>query len=82
VPVAGVFAFLNYREVMQLIRQRLMSPWLLLCSKEFKTFLTALESNEKDELLNLIGYNYWAEKFEANPKIVEQMKLLAGEMGI
>lgn len=80
--VGGVFAFLNYREVMQLIRQRLLSPWLLLCSKEFKTFLTALGASEKDELLNLIGYSYWAEKFEANPKVVEQMKLLAAEMGI
>lgn len=80
--VAGVFAFLNYREVMQLIRQRLLSPWLLLCSTEFKKFLTGLEGPERDELLHLIGYSYWAEKFEANPKVVEQMKLLAMEMGI
>lgn len=81
-PIGEVFTFLNSREVMQLIRQRLLSPWLLLCSKAFKTFLTALDDTERDELLNLIGYSYWAEKFEANPKTVEQMKLLAGEMGI
>jgi hypothetical protein len=80
--VTNVFNALHYREVMQLIRQRQLSPWLLLCSKQFKRFLVALEAAEKDELLNLIGYAYWAEKFDANPNVVEQMKLLATEMGI
>ncbi len=82
VGVGDVFSIIHYREVMQLIRQRQLSPWLLLCSSTFKRFLVGLESSEKDELLNLIGYNYWAEKFEANPTVVEQMKLLATEMGI
>lgn len=81
-PVTHVFQMVNYREVMQLIRQRQLSPWLLLCSKEFKTFLGGLEESEKDELLNLIGYTYWAEKFESNPAIVQQMKLIAAELGI
>jgi len=80
--VGDVFGLITHREVMQLIRQRLLSPWLLLCSRRFKTFLTALEPLDKDELMSLINYSYWAEKFDANPKIVEQMKLLAGEMGI
>jgi hypothetical protein len=82
IDVTKVFSIINYREVMQLIRQRLLSPWLLLCSKAFKTFLIDLNASEKDELLNLIGYAYWAEKFEANPKIVEHMKVIATELGV
>jgi len=54
----------------------------LLCSKRFKAFLVALDELDREELMALINYSYWAEKFEANSKIVEQMKLLAGEMGI
>lgn len=77
-----VFGIISHREVMQLIRQRLLSPWLLLCSKQFKAFLMALGGSDREELMALINYSYWAEKFEANPRIVEQMKLLAGEMGI
>lgn len=82
VDTSLVFTLINYRELMQLIRQRLISPWLLLCSSAFKSFLVELSESERDELLNLIGYSYWAEKFDANPKIVEQMKIIAVELGI
>jgi hypothetical protein len=81
-PVVDVFKTLNANEVMHLIRQRQLSPWLLLCSTAFKSFLLALSGPERDELLNLIGYNYWAEKFAANPSVVENMKLIASELGI
>jgi len=81
-PVTKVFSIINYMEVMQLIRQRKLSPWLLLCSSQFKTFLVGLDVSEKDELLNLIGYSYWATKFMDNPKIVEDMKIIAKELGI
>jgi hypothetical protein len=81
-PIADVFKAIHYMELMQLIRQRQLSPWLLLCSVQFKTFLVSLHDAEKNELLNLIGYAYWAEKFDANPKVVEHMKLIASEMGI
>jgi hypothetical protein len=82
VPVTKVFTLINYREVMQLIRQRQLSPWLLLCSSQFKSFLVSLDASEKEELLNLIGYSYWATKFENNPKTVETMKIIAKELGI
>lgn len=81
-PVGEVFKAMKSGEVMHLIRQRQLSPWLLLCSKAFKDFLKALSGPERDELLNLIGYNYWAEKFVTNPKVVENMKLIASELGI
>lgn len=82
IDVTKIFTVVTYRELMQLIRQRQMSPWLLLCSKGFKTLLASLDESERDEILNLIGYNYWAEKFAANPMTVEQMKMIAMELGI
>jgi len=81
-PVQRVFSVVNHREVMHLIRQRQLSPWLLLCSSQFKAFLAALSGPEREELMNLIGYNYWAEKFQANPKVVDHMKMIAKELGI
>jgi hypothetical protein len=82
IEVIKVFTIINHREVMQLIRQRQLSPWLLLCSSQFKTFLIALNESERDELLNLIGYSYWATKFENNQNIVNDMKIIAKELGI
>lgn len=80
--IASVFKALHHREVMQLIRQRKLTPWLLLCSKAFKMFLIELSISDREELMNLIGYSYWAEKFEANPKVVEHMKKFAEALGI
>lgn len=81
-PVTEVFKAMTAGEVMHLIRQRQLSPWLLLCSKAFKSFLAALSGPEREDMLNLIGYNYWAEKFANNPSVVENMKLIASELGI
>lgn len=79
---AEVFNVMHPREIVQLVRLRKLSPWILLCSTAFKDLLTRMEDHDKEELLNVIGYNYWATKFEQNPEIVEQMKVFAKEMGI
>jgi hypothetical protein len=80
--ITKVFTVIHHREIMQLIRQRKLTPWLLLCSKKFKEFLLSLGDIERDELMNLIGYPYWAGKFEANPKVVEHMKKFTEALGI
>lgn len=82
ISVPEVFNVLHPREVIQFIRLRKLSPWILLCSVAFKDLLTRMEEHDKDELVNVIGYNYWALKFEEMPDIVDQMKLFAKEMGI
>ncbi len=82
IAIANVYTVMNYREVMQLIRQRRLTPWLLLCSKAFKEFLTNLDGSEREELMNLIGYSYWAEKFEANPTTVDHMKQFNAALGL
>jgi len=81
-PVNKIFSVLEPNEVVHLIRQRQLSPWLLLCSKTFKEFLVGVSDIDRENLFNVIGYAYWADKFEANPTIVQNMKLIATELGI
>lgn len=82
ISTSDVFEAMHPREIMQFIRLRKLSPWILLCSKKFKDVVSHMDTTDRDELLNVIGYNYWAEKFEKNPHVVEQMKVIASEMGI
>lgn len=81
-PISEVFTLLSTGHVMQLIRQRQLSPWILLCSVKFKEFLGSISTAEKTELLNLLGYSYWIDKFMNNEKTVANMKLITKELGI
>lgn len=77
-----VFEKLKVGEVIELIQQRQLSPWLLFCSKRFKSWVNTLNSNEKDVLMNSIGINYWSLKLEKCPEVVKFLKQTAIELGI
>ena len=77
-----VFDILTANEVIQLFRQRRLSPWLLLHSKEkFLPFFANKLSNEERIILEtIIRPAFWAEKFRKNPKAVEAMKRYVSEL--
>jgi hypothetical protein len=76
------FKVLHPADIMQFLIERKLSPWLLLCSKAFKSKLKEMNEGEQKEIMRLIGIDYWATKLERNPKVVEEMKLIAKELGI
>lgn len=82
VHVADVFHLLHPREIIELVRLRKLSPWLLLCSTAFKSFLAKLDADDRNQLVQIVGFGYWAQKFNDNPDTVKHMKEIAAAMEI
>jgi hypothetical protein len=82
VPISKVFEVIQPGDIIQLLRQRKISPWLLLCSVKFKEALVRMSDDNRNQLQNIIGYGYWNSKFESNSDVVKQMVKFASEMGI
>lgn len=82
VHVADVFNLLHPREIIDLVRLRKLSPWLLLCSTTFKAFLARLDVDDRNQLVTIVGFSYWADKFNDNPETVSRMKEIAAAMEI
>jgi hypothetical protein len=81
-PINSLFSTLKYGEVLQLVQQRRLSPWVLFCSKTFKDWTTKLDPQERAMLMQAIGIDYWAMKLEKFPDVVNDMKLITQGVGI
>lgn len=77
-----VFSKFQAGEILELIQQRRLSPWLLFCSKSFKEWYQTLHDGDRAALMKHIGIDYWAMKMEKQPKVVEELKGLAESLGI
>lgn len=83
VDVGNVFDVLEPNEVLQMIRERRLSPWILLVSSKFKRMLVNRCSQEQITLFeDLVRPMYWRVKFDNNPEYVSVMKMYVKEMGI
>lgn len=77
-----VFTNLEPAEMMQLVRDRKMSPWILLHSGQFKQWLIAQDHDTQLRLQDLIRPVYWKLRFTKEPAAVKQAKQIAKAMGI
>jgi len=83
IDVSNVFSVLKINEILQHIRERRLSPWILLASGKFKKYLMEQTSPEERQLFEqLIRPVYWKQKFEKNPEAVQYMKVYVKELGI
>lgn len=82
VPPGEIFKSYTAGDILMLIQQRKLSPWLLFCSKKFKEWIGSLHEVDRSELMRSIGIEYWATKLEKAPEVVKQVKVIAEEMGI
>ncbi len=80
--VSDVFDHIDSNECIQLIRQRKLSPWLLLNSGKFFQFLRNLSKDQRIVLDTIIRPKYWAEKLNENPETVDLMKNFVKELGL
>ena len=81
--VNEVFEMMTPSEVIQLLRERQLTPWLLLNSKKFMNFyISKVSSEERLIMESIIRPAYWAEKFEKYPKVVETMRLYVLELNL
>ena len=77
-----VFAKFQAGEILELIQQRRLSPWLLFCSKSFKDWYGNLHASDRSALMKGIGIDYWAMKMEQNPHVVSDLKNIVESIGL
>lgn len=82
VPVSSVFKTLQYGEVLLLLNQRRLSPWILFCSPTFKEWTSKLTEHDRTNLMKAIGVGYWAMRLEKSPEVVKDMKQLTEAVGL
>ncbi len=80
--VSEVFSMVHPIEILEMIRERKLSPWLLLRSVKFRAMLEQVSDEERAVFEQLIRPSYWSAKFEINPKIVQRMTLLVKELNL
>lgn len=82
VEPSQVFNQLKCGDMLDMIQQRRLSPWLLFCSKAFKEWVSKLDSHERSYLMKSINVDYWAVKLERQPEVVKELKATAEALGI
>lgn len=83
VDVSEVFGLLTPNEVIQLLHQRRLSPWILLNSKKFIDFyMKTTSSEERIVMETIVNPDYWAARFKKQPKDVEMVKQYITELGL
>lgn len=83
VDVSSVFDVITPTNMIQLLRTRRLSPWLLLFSSKFKVWFVNNTSNEQKMILeSIIRPDYWSDRIDENVEDVDNIKLFVAEMEI
>lgn len=82
VAPGDVFKQLQVGDMLDMIQQKRLSPWLLFCSKSFKEWIGVQDPNDRALLMRSIGVDYWAVKLERQPEVVRELKEIAEALGI
>lgn len=81
--VSEVFGVLTPSETIQLLRERRLSPWILLHSKKFlQFFVECVSSEERIIIESIIRPKYWGEKFKKRADDVALMKMYVTELNL
>lgn len=81
-PIGQVFDKLKHGELMAMLNQHKLSPWVLFCSTKFKHRLTTFDADERALVMKTIGVSYWAHALEQKPEIVRDLRVLVSEVGL
>lgn len=69
--------------IIEMIRQKLLTPWILLNSSKFKQSMRSYYTTEQRKIIEgLIRPMYWKVRFDNNRKTVQIMKKIVKEMRI
>lgn len=81
IDVADVFTVIKPNDLIQLLRQRKVSPWILLNSPKFRDFFVRKTTSEEKVILeSIIRPSYWKKKFSTNPTSLTVMKTYVSEL--
>lgn len=83
VDVENVFDVLHPSDLISMLRNRRLSPWLLLNSKKFKMFFVNKANAEQQMILEtLIRFESWADRLTKNPELTENIKRCVRELNL
>lgn len=83
VDVSEVFDIIHPNDLIQLIRSRKVSPWLLLMSKKFKQyFINKVSTEQRIILETLIRPESWGARFEKQVDTVNAVKQCVKELNL
>lgn len=81
VDIKDVFTITAPNQIIQLLRQRKISPWILLNSSKFATFFVQRTNPEERIIIeSIIRPTYWKTKFEKHPDVIKKMKKYVQEL--
>lgn len=76
------FAYVNLNRATHDIREGLVSPWLLLNTKEGKNLLTKMNDEQLAIISQIIDPQFWLKKFRSHPADLELVKDIIKEAKI
>lgn len=82
VPVQHLFNILHPQQIIEYIQTRHLSPWLLFASSAFTTAMMRMDGLNKEMLLDVLGDDYWLQKFQHHKSTVADMRQIAVAIGI
>jgi len=83
VDVSEIFDHIPLNDVVQLVRRRQLSPWLLLCSRKFKQVLRDRATPEQKIIVEtIIRPDYWVEQLEKHPNELAVIKQYVAELSV
>lgn len=82
VPLAEIFEQQGAQKILSFIRQRRLTPWLLFCSVSFGKFLKTLDGAQLKAFNSVVNSAYWADRFSKSKAVVENVKMIAKEVGL
>jgi hypothetical protein len=80
--ISEVFNVAHPADILERIRSRKLSPWILLRSVKFRAMLERISDEERKLFEQLIRPSYWSAKFQLNPNVVKKMSAYVKEMNL
>lgn len=82
VKLSNIFTKLGFKKILEQIRLRTISPWLLLHSQKFKEFLGDLDESDLKLMMGVVNINFWVENFEKKPELREFIIPIVKDFGL
>lgn len=75
-----IFDHLAPNDVIVMLQQRKLSPWILLSSKKFVKFTENAPKEQQIQIMSIIKPATWKQRSQDNPAIVNKMKEIVHEL--
>lgn len=82
VPLAEVYGAIGPNELARLVRRRRLSPWLLVVSPRFLTWVQTLDHTARDVLNDAISFSAYASKLRQRPELARELRRACEAEGI